>query len=394
MTAIFDKWRISDKIVGVVSDNEPTNAFDLLNKPGIRCAAHLLNLCARDALSDVFVEKILTKCRPLVGHFKRSGLAMSKIREIQRRLKMPIHKFTQEVPTRWNSTYYIIDRLYEQKESIVLYFNENTETDLDELSNSDWKHIETLLNILEPLEYATNKVSGEKYSSACILIPLITTVYIRLRKLVINDNNIKKFRDALVNSIERRFKFVETSRPHFIATLLDPRFKDKCFRSSTNREKAVDELENELIELNLADSQRSDNNTEQNSEQEITELTQKPTKRQKTDMWAMVQEQTQRDLSEADLDATKIKAELNLYFSLPTISPDKSIHKWWNENKSDFPHLYSLVSHYLCIPATSFPAERVFSKAGQIISERRARLKGKHADMLIFFNINYENLNL
>jgi hypothetical protein len=54
----------------------------------------------------------------------------------------------------------MIDRLYEQKESIVLYFNENTETDLDELSNSDWKHIETLLNILEPLEYATNKVKN------------------------------------------------------------------------------------------------------------------------------------------------------------------------------------------------------------------------------------------
>lgn len=44
---------------------------------------------------------------------------------------------------------------------------------------------------------------------------------------------------------------------------------------------------------------------------------------------------------------------------------------------------------YLCIPATSTESERMFSKAGLIISDRRSCLKAKTVDMLLFINKNY-----
>jgi len=47
-----------------------------------------------------------------------------------------------------------------------------------------------------------------------------------------------------------------------------------------------------------------------------------------------------------------------------------------------------MAKRYLCIVATSVPSERVFSKSGQLISERRSRLTSKNVQMIMFLNGN------
>lgn len=42
----------------------------------------------------------------------------------------------------------------------------------------------------------------------------------------------------------------------------------------------------------------------------------------------------------------------------------------------------------LCIVATSVPSERIFSKSGQIINEKRTRLGHKRVSELVFLNFN------
>ena len=61
---------------------------------------------------------------------------------------------------------------------------------------------------------------------------------------------------------------------------------------------------------------------------------------------------------------------------------------WWKENSSHLPHLQMLARKYLCIPGTSVPSERVFSKAGEIVQARRSNLKPKNVDMILFLNKN------
>ena len=61
---------------------------------------------------------------------------------------------------------------------------------------------------------------------------------------------------------------------------------------------------------------------------------------------------------------------------------------WWKTNEFRFPTLAKLVKQYHCVPATSVPAERVFSVAGLVINDKRASLTPENADMLIFMNKN------
>ena len=59
---------------------------------------------------------------------------------------------------------------------------------------------------------------------------------------------------------------------------------------------------------------------------------------------------------------------------------------WWRQHETHLPRLARLAKKYLSVPSTSVPSERVFSKAGQLVSARRAKLNPKNVDMILFLN--------
>ena len=67
---------------------------------------------------------------------------------------------------------------------------------------------------------------------------------------------------------------------------------------------------------------------------------------------------------------------------------------WWHGNASYFPHLADLARHYLAIPATSTPSERVFSVAGIVVDKRRCALTAEMINALVFLHKNSSLLNL
>ena len=48
---------------------------------------------------------------------------------------------------------------------------------------------------------------------------------------------------------------------------------------------------------------------------------------------------------------------------------------WWKVENQRYPTLAKLAQKYLCVCATSVPSKRIFSIAGQIVSDRRSALK-------------------
>lgn len=62
--------------------------------------------------------------------------------------------------------------------------------------------------------------------------------------------------------------------------------------------------------------------------------------------------------------------------------------EWWKVNETTFPTLALLAKRYLCIPASSAPCERVFSKINVVIAKRRARLLPERAEQIVFIQHN------
>lgn len=85
---------------------------------------------------------------------------------------------------------------------------------------------------------------------------------------------------------------------------------------------------------------------------------------------------------------TSDHSEMARYTIEEGISPSQDPALWWSLNEYRFKNLSRLAKAYLCIPATSVPAERVFSAAGLVVNRLRSRLLPKHVDMLLFLNKN------
>ena len=81
--------------------------------------------------------------------------------------------------------------------------------------------------------------------------------------------------------------------------------------------------------------------------------------------------------------------ELDRYLNEPILDRKSDPLKWCNDRKKIYLNFFDLMLLRLCVPSTSVPSERIFSKAGYTISERRNRLSTKNTEILIFLNSNY-----
>ena len=74
--------------------------------------------------------------RQLVGHLKQSTLSFNCFKKLQEQNGLKQHKLIQEMVVRWNTSYYMIERILKQKAAIQQLYSEegfNTEK-LEELS--------------------------------------------------------------------------------------------------------------------------------------------------------------------------------------------------------------------------------------------------------------------
>ena len=67
-------------------------------------------------------------------------------------------------------------------------------------------------------------------------------------------------------------------------------------------------------------------------------------------------------------------SELDHYLLAPVAGPKVDVLKWWKQHASMYPRLARMARDYLAIPATSAPAERVFSGGADLITDKRGSL--------------------
>ena len=86
------------------------NAVQMCGLQHVRCLAHVFNLTVHKGLKNETVSNLLKKVRRIVGFFHRSSTAAARLAAIATALGMKPLRLIQDVDTRWNSTFDMLER--------------------------------------------------------------------------------------------------------------------------------------------------------------------------------------------------------------------------------------------------------------------------------------------
>ena len=265
---------------------------------------------------DDELSKVQQKCKDTVSHFHRSVKSAEKLREVQQQLSLPDHKLIQEVSTRWNSTYLMFERVIEQFDGITtaLCLTNQSNHCFDEKENS---LMSDSLTVFKPFLEATENISGDKYVSASMIIPLVKL----LRKSMMSHTSFP-LAAKLSAELSQRFAPIEGAYVTAVTTLLDPHFKKLSFTTPSASEHAVTLMTTEVSQLRLPDNVQ---------QQESIDTSPNPG----CSLWDAF-DKTVTDVSSHRTTHTESTIEIRRYFEEANIERCKDPLQWWKENESRF----------------------------------------------------------
>ena len=187
---------------------------------------------------------------------------------------------------------------------------------------------------------------------------------------------------ALLQALCSRFSLVEDNPAYTVASLLDPRYKTRSF-SPVLSETVISEVKARLAALRTPSVTTQPEDPPVHKKMLLGEST--------TSLFDCVDDllhsnNTQCIQRDALSDESSI--ELDRYLAEPLIPRTSDMLAWWEQNKGRFPLLASVARTYPGPPASSVNSERLFSTAGKVITEHRARLLPDNAERLIFLKYN------
>lgn len=348
-----DEWEISDKIVGICTDNGRNIVMGVENSlfENFRCAAHTLQLSVGKALKDANINDLLAKCRSIVGHFKRSP---QNWRILQKKLAekgLPPTTLKQDVVTRWNSTLIMIKSCLSSKDALRDVLEE---MHFENLTDSEWEQLEKLSQVLEPCREITQLLGGEKYATLSMVIPATEHLKLAMKPSDMDPLFITRFKKSLVVDLESRVSGWGTICTYYEAVALDPRFKTCICLPEFTRDSIWKSLD------------------------------QKCAKSNKRPQPEIKKRKLLFSHTEGTANASAEFQEVIFYKNMPELDDDYADPlQWWRKMASQLPSLSHLAKKTLCIPATSVPSERLFSKAGLLVTKKRASLHPDNVNKLL-----------
>ncbi|KAL6502068.1 hypothetical protein OROGR_027201 [Orobanche gracilis] len=156
----------------------------------IRCCAHILNLIVQKGLKDMDVSVV--KVRKSVKYIKGSQGRKEKFKECIAQVALEKKKgLRQDVPTRWNSTYLMLESaLYYRKAFTHLQLSDSNYK--HGLEDAEWDKIEAICKFLGVFYNVTRLFSGTKYPTANLYFPNVFIVQHTLQKAIEDPNSVAR----------------------------------------------------------------------------------------------------------------------------------------------------------------------------------------------------------
>ncbi|KAH1004138.1 hypothetical protein HUJ04_003937 [Dendroctonus ponderosae] len=262
---VIEEWKLTNKIVAVVSDNE-ANMKAAVRIGGWNhwgCFAHSLNSVAQSGLSEI--KEVVEKIKNIVGYFKSSSQALSQLQASAVGMDMPEIKLKNEVATRWNSTYDMIYRVLQMKNAIIFTLSvlktlslSKQHDDLElitQLHDDEWIVAEQAIKVLEIFNLVTLAISSEQKLNASSIIFYYKQISKDLNYTDLNEvmPQVRNMVEKLKFELQNRFSDIQENNLIAQATILDPRFKKLGFIDEEGYKRAVENLYTEVANTTLAD---------------------------------------------------------------------------------------------------------------------------------------------
>ena len=181
---------------------------------------------------------LIAKCKKIVSFFKSSTIANEKLKAEQE-VEHP-YGLIQEVPTRWNSALFMMQR--------IILINKEISTILlklpkapSPLNAEEIEILQEITEILYPFYEATLQVSANKTCTISLVIPIISELYQKFNLIAVKSAISIFILNLIQTRLPERFSSYEARTASRIATILDPRFKKDGFNSPSNAEQALEE---------------------------------------------------------------------------------------------------------------------------------------------------------
>ncbi|KAH9470366.1 hypothetical protein Pst134EA_033338 [Puccinia striiformis f. sp. tritici] len=220
------------------------------------CKAHVINLAAQagikvfsespppsttlpgalmnilnDQPAAVEVKTIISRIKGLASLMKHSSQKAKAFAKITARQRGEELALITDVPTRWNSTFAMLERAYELRGCISTFSKNHNVTDQYDLEEHGWKKVKQLCDFLKLLLDATNTITPEK----TVTLGLAASVYTMLLKEL---NDAKMSYDAqelipaatvMINKLTGYFEAAMNKPVYLCSSILDPRTKTNMF---------------------------------------------------------------------------------------------------------------------------------------------------------------------
>ncbi|XP_076135696.1 E3 SUMO-protein ligase ZBED1-like [Alosa pseudoharengus] len=385
------EWNIADKDPALVTDNARNMivaGVEAEMSPHLMCFAHTLNLAAQKAFRVSNAARVLGKVKKVVGFFYRNTTGADLLKQKQQQMALPGHTLINDVPTRWNSSHDMLERFLEQQPAIfaTLMSRELRKgEDVSTLNENDLCNAEDMVKVMAPVKVITTVMCEDEQPTISMMAPLRAKLKKHFQATTEDTGLIREMKKVFLDDFEKRYTQVEDLL--CIASALDPRFKSLPFLSDHDTERIFMCISDEATALHNKKAEETDKESHpspmqedpahgdaDNSPVEVQEEPRDgppPCKKKKSTALDQLFGETYEVRTIGRSSRERANEEIQRYRERNLLPLNGSPLEWWRA-QVDLPLLSAITKRYLCIPATSVAAERVFSTAGDIISSQRS----------------------
>lgn len=374
---LWESWVTSaglQKGFTVTNNSTVRHMLDAHGHATLQCFGHTIDLIVSEAIkSQRMVQNVLSIARKLCERVHRSAQAKERLSELQRAHQLPENQLIQDVPSKWRTSFVMLERLVEQKTAID---EMSVECDFREIISSDqWEVLLSVCNALKPFEVACREMS----TRTATLGQVIPLVHILNRKIdllfdetVGIDNMLRSLKEAMVT----RLSAILRDSQYTWATMLDPRYKTSMFTEEEAERCKLDLIQ----ELDLSSS-TSVNSFLPNgySEDPVSSSTPHLNK----NLWSVIdfRQKIKTEERSSELDVLE-------YLEEDILDQTCDPMDYWNLKKFLWPDLAKVAARYVGCPPSIIPAETLFSTPSVSCALSQARPMLDNVEGLLFLKVN------